>query len=164
MRYAAYGSNLHPLRLSDRIASAQLLGTSLLKNWSLHFHKRSRDDSGKCNIVRGSTGLHVAVYDISANDRITLDRIEGLGFGYSEVTLNVPEFGDCFSYSAEEAFIDDSLIAYDWYKEMVLLGARTLGFPEAYVGAIDAIPTRRDPDPVRCADQWSIVARLHSNE
>jgi hypothetical protein len=32
--YAAYGSNLHPLRLAARAPSAALLGTCALPGWS----------------------------------------------------------------------------------------------------------------------------------
>lgn len=84
MYYAAYGSNLHPLRLRERVASARLIGTHFLADWSLRFHKRSRDKSAKCNIDAGGSGIYVAVSDISVADMRTLDGIEGLGSGYSE--------------------------------------------------------------------------------
>ena len=108
MWYAAYGSNLHPLRLTERISSAQLVTTSFLPNWSLQFHKRSNDGSGKCNILSGGDGIHVAIFDISAADKLVLDSIEGLGVGYSETLLSVPDIGTCVSYVAEQSYIDDS--------------------------------------------------------
>ncbi len=145
MRYAAYGSNLHPLRLRKRISSTQLIGTAFVPDWSLHFHKRSKDKSGKCNIVSGGDGIHVAVFNISVEDKVTLDGIEGLSSGYSKMTLSVPGFGDCASYTADESHIDDSLAPYDWYKELVLIGARVHDFPNDYVNRIDSIAARRDP-------------------
>lgn len=162
MRYAAYGSNLHPLRLTERISSAQLVATGFLPNWSLQFHKRSNDGSGKCNILSGGNGIHVAVFEISATDKLELDRIEGLGVGYSETILSVPGIGPCASYVAEQSHIDDSLVAYDWYKELVLLGASVHGFPDSYLDRIDSVPVRQDPSPDRRVDSWKIVGLLKS--
>lgn len=157
MRYAAYGSNLHPFRLSERISSAKLVGTSFVPDYSLHFHKRSVDESGKCNIVSGGTGIYVAIFDISTADKAVLDEIEGLGSGYYEVSLAVPELGECMSYSAEDSYVDDSLSPYEWYKELVLIGAHTHGFPASYIERIAAVNSRQDPNPHRDAKNWTTV-------
>lgn len=157
MHYAAYGSNLHPLRLGRRLSSAELIGTSFMDGWSLHFHKRGKDESGKCNIINSGKGVFLAIYEISRNDKQTLDRIEGLGFGYSERTLTIPEFDHCVTYIADDTHIDESLVPYNWYKELVLVGAIKLGFPESYRNQINAVATRQDPDPVRRAERWSVV-------
>lgn len=157
MLYAAYGSNLHPLRLGDRISSAKLVGTSFLPDWSLHFHKRSRDKSGKCNIVSGGRGIYVAVFDISNGDKVILDQVEGLGSGYAAISLVVQDIGECMSYSAENSYIDNSLVPYDWYKELVLVGARAHDFPIEYIDKITAVTARQDPDPRRNAMRWNTV-------
>lgn len=151
IRYAAYGSNLHPLRLRQRIPSAEPVATGFLPDRSLRFHKRSRDESGKCNIVIGSEGVHVAVFDISVEDKTTLDRIEGVGAGYVSTKLEVPDIGVCATYVADEKYIDDALVPYDWYRELVLLGARSRRFPRAYIDAIAAMPCRQDPNAERRA-------------
>ncbi len=160
MRYATYGSNLHPLRLSERISSARLIETSFLSDWSLRFHKRSLDKSGKCNIVSGGSGIYVAVFDISTADKTILDKIEGLGSGYAEISLPVPDIGECMSYAAEDSFIDSSLAPYDWYKELVLVGARNHGFPVDYIDEIDAVTACKDPDPHRSAKRWATVEMI----
>lgn len=157
MLYAAYGSNLHPVRLADRVSSARLLGTAFLPHWSLHFHKRSRDDSGKCNILAGDNGVHFAIFEVSAEDKLALDKIEGLGNGYSDISLSIPGFGNCASYTAQDTHIDDSLWPYDWYKALVWAGARFHGFPDDYVNEIERVQTLRDPDSQRSANQWEIV-------
>ena len=157
MLYAAYGSNLHPLRLSRRLASASLLGTAFLPDWSLQFHKRSADASGKCSIQRGSSGVHIAVYDVSETDKRRLDGIEGVGSGYDAAVLEVPHFGRCFSYTASTTHIDDSLLPYDWYSALVLAGAGFLGFPHDYRKQIDSVRTRQDPDPVRHREMRELV-------
>ena len=157
MKYAAYGSNLHPSRLTERTSSAQLVGTGFLSHWSLCFHKRSQDESGKCSIVAGDTGVHFAVFELSAADKLTLDSIEGLGAGYAEILLRVPRCGDCVSYIAEESHIDDGLQPYDWYKELVLQGMRFHGFPEHYVKPVESIAALGDPDRERSARNWKTV-------
>ena len=162
MRYAAYGSNLHPLRLSERISSAKLIGTSFLPDWSLRFHKRSLDKSGKCNIISGRSGIHIAIYDISIADKTSLDKIEGLGSGYVEISLAVPDIGECNSYAAEDSHIDNTLDPYDWYKELVLIGARAHNFPVEYIDKIDAVIARQDLDSRRSADRWTTVEKVRT--
>lgn len=164
MKYAAYGSNLHPLRLSGRIASAQLVSNVFLPEWSLEFHKRGMDQSGKCSIRASGDGVYFAIFEISLEDKITLDRIEGVGAGYSEITLWVPGFGQCVSYAATESHIDDSLRPYDWYKELVLLGARFQRFPDSYLHRIESVPAIDDPDPVRRLRQWTTVERVKTGQ
>jgi len=160
MRYAAYGSNLHPLRLGKRLSSAMLITTCLLPGWSLYFHKRGDDKSAKCSILAGGGGVYCAIFEISTEDKLTLDRIEGVGFGYSEITLSIPEVGDCASYVAEESHIDDSLLPYDWYHELVLIGARTHGFPGDYLKQIESERVLRDPDPSRRTEKWKTVEMI----
>ena len=157
LRYAAYGSNLHPLRLRERAPSARLEGTGFLPDWSLRFHKRSVDASAKCSIQQGSSGVHFAIYDVSKADKENLDRIEGVGSGYDVMHLDIPDFGQCFSYAASDTHIDETLDPYDWYQALVLAGARALGFPRDYVEGIAAVSTRADPDPVRRREMWGLV-------
>ena len=75
--YAAYGSNLHPRRLRERIRSATLRGTSFLHKYTLQFHKRGQDRSAKCGFSDCGQGMHVAVYEVDDADRKVLDVIEG---------------------------------------------------------------------------------------
>lgn len=161
LRYAAYGSNLHPTRLCERVSSASFLGSALLADWSLRFHKASIDGSAKCSISPGSAGVYVAVFDMSCADKDVLDTIEGAGIGYSEITLDVPDYGPCFSYSATESHIDDSLVPYDWYKALVLAGAHAHSFPASYVECIRQVPARRDPDDARNLQMWQVVSRVN---
>ncbi len=160
MHYAAYGSNLHPLRLAERISSARLVTTSFLRDWSLCLHKLSQDSSGKCNILLGGDGVYVAIFDMSAEGKRLLDEIEGLHIGYSEVVISLSEVGDCITYVAKESHIDDSLEPYDWYKELVLLGARAHGFPGDYLRRIESIPAHEDPDLLRRVTNWKTVERI----
>jgi gamma-glutamylcyclotransferase (GGCT)/AIG2-like uncharacterized protein YtfP len=165
LQYASYGSNLHPVRLRQRMPSAELLGTAELPGWTLHFHKRSNvDDSAKCSILPGDGSVRVAVYRIVAQDKQRLDRIEGLGNGYENRVVSVPGYGDCFTYVATASHIDDSLAPLDWYREIVALGCEYHGFPEAYTASIRSITAVPDADAERNRQEWALVEQLRSAE
>lgn len=158
--YAAYGSNLHPQRLRERIRSATLRGTSFLRKYTLQFHKRGQDDSAKCGISACGQGLHVAIYELHTADRQILDGIEGVGKGYDVDEVSVPGFGKCFTYIASRTHIDELLHPFDWYREMVLLGCLRHAFPAPYCERIAALPVIGDPDPVRREKNWRTVELL----
>ena len=157
LRYAAYGSNLHPDRLRRRLPSAEFLDRRFLSGYMLAFDKRGSDGSGKCTIVPGDRGVHLAVYSVAAAEKPVLDGIEGVGHGYDLVSLELPGFGPCFSYVAAEAFRVPGLAPYCWYREMVLRGCHLHRFPDEYIAAIEAVDVRRDPDGERRRDNWAIV-------
>lgn len=160
--YAAFGSNLHPRRLQERIPAAIPSGSAFLPGWSLSFHKRSEDTSGKCNISNPGDGVHLAIYRIGADDKHRLDEIEGVGLGYDAGEIEVPGFGRCSTYFAAQTHIDDTLIPYDWYREIVLCGCRWHGFPQAYVARIAGLETVPDPNPARSDKNWRTVERLRA--
>jgi len=162
VRYAAYGSNLHPLRLARRVPSAQLLGTAHLPTRALEFHKRSADGSAKCTILEPGDGVHVAVYEFLTVEKTDLDDIEGVGIGYDHSSIDVPGFGECYTYVASTSHRNDCLKPYDWYRELVVLGCYKHGFPQDYVSRIERIATDPDPDAERGRLNWEIVRLLRS--
>ncbi len=165
MLYAAYGSNLHPLRLSLRLPKCRFAGTAAVAGKKLCFHKRSKDESGKCNIVAGDGSIHVAIYELDGPEKSELDQIEGIGTGYTVESIEVPGFGDCFTYVATASFIDNKLRPYSWYKDLVLVGCEALRLPIDYIKMIQEIATIADPDKLRHAKNVKIVeqARMTKN-
>lgn len=166
LRYAAYGSNLHPERLARRVPSATLEGTAPLPGMSLHFHKRGRDGSGKASLRPGASerGVHVAIYTLDVGDKPTLDRYEHLGIGYHEHALDVAGFGRCFTYLATPTHIEDSLAPFCWYHELVVLGCNAHGFPADYVDEVRAVDRREDPDERRRRHHWELVRELQARQ
>lgn len=158
MIYAAYGSNLHPLRLQNRIGEVKLLGISSLEGWEVHFNKLSKKDgSGKCNIIKKSSTIYVALYKVSKTQKLELDRIEGLGKGYDEIHLNGDAGNTYFTYSANKNWISDSLRPFSWYTNLVLVGACFWNFPRHYIDYISNTVSDDDLDAIRHANNMNIV-------
>ena len=163
MLYAAYGSNLHPVRLSLRLPRSRFLGTAAIDGMKLCFHKRSIDKSAKCNIVAGDGIIHVAVYDLDEREKTQLDRIEGVSLGYSVETIEAPGFSECFTYCAETSHIDGEIPTYSWYRELVLVGCKALEFPADYVKMIRNVAAIDDPDKERHANNMRIVEKARES-
>ncbi len=155
--YAAYGSNLHPVRVSERLSSSKLVGTSYIADRGFRFNKRSKDRSGKGNIVRAIEGVHVAIYELDSREKSRLDKIEGLGHGYDEEILDVPNYGKCSTYVADASAVDDILLPYSWYKLFVLLGCRYHEFPNEYIMRINNYGETTDSDYKRHVSNMTLA-------
>ncbi|TRC72039.1 hypothetical protein FJV83_31435 [Mesorhizobium sp. WSM4307] len=157
VRYFAYGSNMYPPRLRFRVPGCQVLGTATLVGHQLRFHKKSRDDSTKCDAyytgVPTDTVVGV-VYEIPKSQKAALDKAEGVGHGYDEVTVALVRSDgttvEATTYIAAEAAIDPDCKPYTWYRDFVRLGAEEHEFPDAYIKdfilGVDAVA---DPDEKR---------------
>ena len=151
------------MRLTERVAAARLLGTAPVTGYGLRFHKRSVDGSGKCSIAAPGPGIYVAVYEMSPADKAVLDRIEGIGLGYAEHVIAVPGFDDCVTYVAEANHVDDSLLPYHWYRELVMLGCRHHGFPVEYMAMVAAIDSIPDPEIARLDENEKLIDRIRKS-
>ena len=166
--YFAYGSNLHPLRLTERIHSARLISSAELAGYRLTFDKHGQDGSSKCNLQqsgRPSDRVHGAIYQIASKHKPQLDEFEGLGAGYIDQEIELSVDGRryrCFSYFAQAGYITDLLKPYEWYRQLVLEGARYLQFPSAYVAQIAAVASVSDPDIERELRHWRLIERMSS--
>ena len=166
MYYLAYGSNLHPMRLTDRIPSAHLVGTSELRGYRMSFHKRSEDGSAKCTLQKTADSndiAYAAVYSVSEEEVPILDAIEGVGDGYDRAHFDVTVEGaslGIFTYIASDTHLIFDLEPYDWYKRLVLAGARYHNFPPHYVEAIGDVSPRQDTDTERRIENENLLARI----
>ena len=148
--YLAYGSNLHPERIAQRVGEPLAAEAVSLAGWSIRFHKRSRDGSGKCDIIPASGQfVHGVIYTLTRRAKQRLDLIEGAGFGYSCVELAAPGVGTVATYRAVTHVIDGTLKPYSWYHQLVVEGARHHGLPADYVASLAAVATVDDPDQTR---------------
>ena len=166
IHYLAYGSNLHPFRLVERARSAKLIGIVPMPGKRLAFHKQSQDGSGKCLFYETDAVHNVmygVVYQLDPAEKHKLDALEGLGKGYNERLVGFPLNGETYQsciYVAAPTHVDATLAPYDWYKEMVLLGARYHDFPLDYISKIDAVQSVPDPNLERAASNEALLARM----
>ena len=155
IRYFAYGSNLHPVRLKERVSSARLMGASELQGYRLVFHKKGTDGSGKCSLLKtgsATESVHGALYELDVAHKPALDQFESRGSGYMDSLIRLSHEGrqyNCFTYFAQQSHIDESLKPYHWYKSLVLLGAQYLRFPDSYVSRVERIDSVEDPNRER---------------
>lgn len=146
----AYGSNMPTGRLRQRCPSAVPLGVAGLPGFELRWHKKSRDGSGKCDIVKvdhADACVYGVLYQIASAERTLLDKAEGLGAGYTEIEVQVRFKGEAVIANAYQATsCDPGLRPYTWYKAFVLAGAREHGLPGDYAAQLAAVEAIEDPD------------------
>ena len=170
--YFAYGSNLYPFRLAERTPSCRIIGAARLAGHQLRFHKRSNvqdDASGKCDAFatrRREDVVYGAVYRIPLSELPDLDLAEGNGRGYERVTaqVEVRRAGAPMAvqlYVAQAAWIEPSLVPYDWYLALVVSGARHHGLPPSYRRRLGRIRAMADPDAGRAARHFSLARGEH---
>jgi gamma-glutamylcyclotransferase len=133
-------------RITERCPNSVFIGVAKVSGWKLVFNKRSKDGSGKANLVYigGDNLVWGVIWDISEGDKVLLDKAEGLGWGYDEFKLfvinDLGEEIECVCYiSTNEKYLDKGLKPYDWYKEFCLEGAREHSIPEDYILTIESV-------------------------
>ena len=154
------------MRLLERVPSANLLDVIELDKHRLAFHKKSQDGSSKCNLVHTgeeSDGVYGAIYQMDSAHKKALDSFEGNGNGYHDSQLTVELHGkeySCFTYFAQQSYIENNLKPYHWYKNLVVLGARHLQFPDVYVRSIEMIESVEDPDETRRKQHEQLIKKI----
>lgn len=164
--YLAYGSNLHPQRLAERVPSARVVGVVEMPGHRLAFHKRSIDGSGKC-LIYPELGQHHnmygVLYEFDEQDTPGLDEVEGKGQGYENRCLRLSLRGEIYSafvYDAQATHIDPGLVPYHWYKDFVLAGARYHGFPAEYIASIEATSSKPDLNDGRRRGKENLLEQM----
>ena len=166
IHYFAYGSNLHPMRLMERVSSAELVGVTEHPHHSLTFHKESNDGSSKCNIFHtgnDSDLIYGAIYKLKPDHKTELDRFEGKGYGYIDNQIKLQHNGEehtCFTYLAQQSHIVNNLKPYHWYKQLVVLGAKYLQFPDLYISSIEAVESIDDPNLKRRKEKEVLIENI----
>ena len=157
LKYFAYGSNLLTRRLRQRVPSARFSAVTTMSKHVLRFHKLSIDKkgnrSGKCNVRftgRDEDVVYGVVFNIDRNEKQKLDEAED-GYSTEVLTLTsrsgaVPGFMYCV---VDHSLLDDSLQPYDWYKDLVVAGAREHNLPAEYIQQLENVESVKDPDKDR---------------
>ena len=149
----ADGSNMLTARLRERVSSAHPVGTACLPGFSLRWHKVSADGSGKCDVVEDATpGACVwgVVFAIESAQKDSLDKAEGLGNGYGSREVSVILGGATLAAQAYVATrTNAAYLPYEWYKALVVAGAREHDLPPDYVAVLEAQPCTIDTNEDR---------------
>ncbi len=158
----AYGSNMFTARLQARVPSAKAIGIGQLKGHVLKWHKRSDDDSGKCDVeFTGSETDAVCgvLFEINASEKHILDRAEGLNNGYAEkevaILSSVGVVQAKVYYATEK---DPTLKPYDWYKAFVVAGAHEHNLPGDIISALESVVSMPDLDRKRAAENAKLLS------
>jgi hypothetical protein len=139
--YFAYGSNLSPSRMRERIASAQPLGAARLAGYRLRIDKRGADGSGKANLhADAESAVWGALYTLAGGDWPRLDACEP---GYERVRIEVEWRGAVHAaQSYRSALLTADAVPFAWYKRLIVDGARAHELPEDWVRVLEALPER----------------------
>ena len=145
----AYGSNMSVRRLQERVRSARPLGIGWLPGHRMMFRKKSKDGSGKCDIVpSGAYTMFGVLFEIDSSEEKALDQFEGLNAGYLKKACNARvaegRYMPAFTYYADLKHVDAELKPYTWYLNHVIIGAEEASLPEAYVQSIRATESIKD--------------------
>ena len=146
MKIFCYGSNMNTERITERCSSSRFISRAKVNGYKLLFNKRSKDKSGKANLIYTGDKSSVwgVIFDISEDQKPLLDKAEGLGKGYDEYKLivinDLGEEIECVCYIAtDEKYLDNNLKPYDWYKEYCLIGAKQHNLPDDYILTIESV-------------------------
>ena len=139
--YFAYGSNLSAARLRGRAPSAVRRGVARAPGFALRLDKRGADGSAKANIHPAAGGVvWGAVYALDPEDWPRLDACER---DYARIAIDV-WMGEkpmrVHTYRSD-LLIEDA-VAFEWYKQLILDGAREHGLPEEWRAVLEALPAR----------------------
>ncbi len=149
----AYGSNMLSSRIQERCPSARALGVAELHGHELKWHKRSKDGSGKCDVVPAKDEKRIVygvLFEIAENEKSELDKAEGLGNGYEQKQVQVVFEGKPRAATLYAATNTASLLKpYTWYKAFVVAGAKEHELPNEYIRQLEAVEATQDPDNKR---------------
>jgi gamma-glutamylcyclotransferase (GGCT)/AIG2-like uncharacterized protein YtfP len=133
-------------RITERCSSSRFISRAKVKGYKLTFNKRSKDKSGKANLVHTGDKSLVwgVIFDISEDQKPILDAAEGLGKGYDEYKLRVindlEQEIECVCYIATDLkYLDDNLKPYDWYRDFCLLGAKEHNLPKEWILTLEQL-------------------------
>lgn len=148
-------------RIELRLGSCELLGVASLRGYALRFHKIGRDGSGKCDAYHtgdSNDSLYGVVYALSENQRDLLDELEGPGYASREVTVRMRAgMSTAYTYVAKSEHLEPELRPFEWYKSIVVAGARAHALPPGYQERLMAVAAIPDPDAERHALHQAIL-------
>ena len=119
------------------------------------FNKLGKDGTGKCNLNRlASATVYGALYEISASQKYELDAHER---GYRTISLFLPNFGQSITYISAASPRRDVPNPYDWYKKLVVTGAKKHHLPVKYLSKLESVQIIIDTDFKRRTENLKVL-------
>ena len=163
MKYFAYGSNMLTQWLTDqaRAPSAVACGIARAPGFVVRFHKASKDKSGKCALIATADEAAAAdgvLYEVSDVDGDSLDRAER-GYSRRSVQLVLADGRtlNATTYMADENYVNEALVPFDWYRDLVVAGATEHQLPAHYIEELARVPAVSDSNSARAASRRRIL-------
>ena len=138
--YAAYGSNMDPAQMLRRCPASPHTGTGWIRGWRLAFGAEEFGWEGALATLvpdDSSSGVFVALYDLTDADERALDAWEGADLGlYRKLNLRVHTLaGDVVAYVyALDAF--EGGLPSARYLGALADAAEAAGAPDDYLGEL----------------------------
>lgn len=131
--YFAYGSNMHPERLLERIDKYHTAFQVTLSNYTFTYNKKSNDGTAKANIepIDGDV-VYGICFEIDDDDFSILQKCEG-GYDRRNVSVTTKEGRETKAVTYISSSIDNTLAPSNEYKDLVLKGASHWGLEKSYV-------------------------------
>ena len=131
--YFAYGSNMLPKRLLERIKKYHTVFQVVLPDHEFIYNKKSIDGTAKAN-VKSNDGkeVHGVCFEIDEDDFAVLKKYEG-GYDQRNIVVTTKNGNKTKAVTYISASIDASLVASAEYKSMVVNGAKHWGLSESYI-------------------------------
>jgi hypothetical protein len=143
--YAAYGSNMDPAQMRTRCPHSPFAGTGWIPGWRLTFGGEDLGWEGAlATLVEDPAGaVFVGLYDITAYDRISLDKWESADTGlYQTITLRVSTLEtDVLAWTYVLNGYEGGLPSAR-YLGLIAEAAEKAGAPEVYVSELRGRPCR----------------------
>lgn len=143
--YAAYGTNLDPVRMSDRCPHSPLHTTGWLQGWRLTFGGEEHGwDGALATIVPDQfEQVFVAVYDVTPEDESGLDQWEAADTGlYRKMRVRIAGLnGDVVAWVYVLDAYEGGLPSAS-YLGVLAEAAEAAGAPDDYVAALRRRPCR----------------------
>ena len=143
--YAAYGSNMDPSQMRSRCPHSPFAGTGWLTDWRLTFGGEDLGWEGALATLVEEPGaaVFVALYDITAQDRVALDKWESADSGlYRTSRLRVSTLdGDVLAWTYVLNGYEGGLPSAR-YLGLIAEAADAAGAPGDYVDELRKRPCR----------------------
>ncbi|WP_287158200.1 gamma-glutamylcyclotransferase [Chloroflexus sp.] len=90
------------------------------------------------------------MYEMNDSDAEQLDRIEK---GYQRIRIRVwqPHGETLEAVTYQSTQLTDDPVAYDWYKDLLITGAREHHLPQDYIAYLEQLPAKPDKTKSRPA-------------